>query len=57
MFIASSFFSRYAKEVVNNFRFIVLYAIGVSTSALTLCGIILLVVSVTCNILCDKFTK
>ncbi|XP_050479978.1 uncharacterized protein LOC126868508 [Bombus huntii] len=34
---------RYAKEVVDNFRFIVLYAIGVSTSALTLCGIILLV--------------
>ena len=57
MFIASSFFSRYAKEVVNNFRFIVLYAIGVSTSALTLCGIILLVVSEACNILCDEFTK
>ncbi|XP_033309303.1 uncharacterized protein LOC117210416 [Bombus bifarius] len=34
---------RYAKEVVDNLRYIVLYAIGVSTSALTLCGIILLV--------------
>ncbi|XP_043511402.1 uncharacterized protein LOC122529379 isoform X3 [Frieseomelitta varia] len=33
---------RYAEEVVNIFRFIVLYAVGVSTFGVTLCGIILL---------------
>ena len=39
--------SRYAEEVVGIFRFIVLYAVGVSTFILTLCGIILLMVSET----------
>ncbi|KOX67395.1 hypothetical protein WN51_11268 [Melipona quadrifasciata] len=33
---------RYAEKVVGIFRFIVLYAVGVSTFILTLCGIILL---------------
>ena len=36
---------RYAKEVVNILRLIVLYAIIVNTGVLTLCGIILLLVS------------
>lgn len=39
------FFFRYAKKVVNSFRFMIVYAIGVSTFALTLYGIIMIVVS------------
>ncbi|KAF3428085.1 LOW QUALITY PROTEIN: hypothetical protein E2986_11934 [Frieseomelitta varia] len=42
---------RYAEQVVNCLRFLVLYAISVGTCALTLCGIIMIVVSKFSDIL------
>ncbi|XP_017753024.1 PREDICTED: uncharacterized protein LOC108545757, partial [Eufriesea mexicana] len=36
------FFPRYTEEIIKNFRFIIIYAIAISTFVLLLCGLIIL---------------
>ena len=53
VFVVNGFpLSRYAEEVVDCFRFIILYVLGMTTFTITLCGILLIMVCGSSGISC-----